>query len=118
MTDFMTRLLVDSDPKSGGISLKAYWVSTATDAAGNLFLGELREGVDSFYQSILQANQSFIERPDFQEIVNQFCLEPFTAILNILESLKEEKASRHQEDLKKLEDSILSFASPLPQEPS
>lgn len=98
ISDFLERFQAFVDPLSGAVKLEAFWVKVATDAPDSPpVLGALRLEVGRSYESLTAANQAALSFPAFPAIASRFETEPFTAIADLLDALREAQALEEAE---------------------
>lgn len=85
-------LQVAIDPLTGVISLQARWVNFVSN-----IVSSPRELVNLTYPSIEIANQKALDFQAFSAIAAQFSSQPFTAIADLLEALREVQAQEEAE---------------------
>lgn len=115
ISDLLERFQAFVDPLSGAVKLEAFWVKVATDTPDSPpVLGALRQELGRSYPSLTAANQAALTFPAFPAIAARFESEPFTAIADLLEALRELQALEESERQAQL---ALNQPQP-PQEPS
>lgn len=107
----LTRLLVSIDAITGQLSLQAQWtdVITTSDNAPTAAIPESL--VSTNYSSLEEADQRAIAFPGFAQLALKFETNPFTAISELLEALRD-----YQPESTPL--SSFPFPQNPPQEPS
>lgn len=85
----LTRLLVSIDVITGQLSLQAQWtdVITTGDSAPTAAIPQAL--VNTNYASLSEADQRAIAFPEFLNLADQFQSQPFTAVVGLLEALKD-----------------------------
>ena len=99
------------DPLTGSVRLEAYWVKVADNGDSPPLIGPLEQGVSRSYATVFTANQAALAFPQFPALALKFQSEPFTAIAELLEVLRETQALEEAEAQAQL-------ALDRPQEPS
>lgn len=77
------------DPLYGSLRIEAYWVKVADNGDSPPFVGPLEQGVSRSYASLMAANEAALAFPSFPGIAERFSTEPFTAIADLLDALRE-----------------------------
>lgn len=78
------------EPLEGTVDLQAYWVPYSLPSGENQgFIGFPVEGVNKSYPSIAEANYMVTQNPEWAAIAEKFRTEPFTAISELLEAIKQ-----------------------------
>lgn len=95
--NILERFQAFTDPLTGAVRLEAYWVRVVTDPPGSPIIGPLEQGVSRSYVSLTAANQTALAFPAFPAISARFETEPFTAITDLLEALRELQALEESE---------------------
>lgn len=98
----LTRLLVSIDPIAGELSLQAQWTDVISTGQGEVSAAIPQSLVSTNYSSLEDADQRAIAFPAFPAIADRFSSEPFTAIADLLEALRELQALEEQERLAQL----------------
>lgn len=80
------------DPLYGSVRIEAYWVKVADDGDDRPLVGPLEQGVSRSYGSLMAANDAAMAFPAFPGIAERFSTEPFTAIADLLDALREVQA--------------------------
>lgn len=80
------------DPLYGSLRIEAYWVKVADDGDSPPLVGPLEQGVSRSYSSLMAANEAALAFPAFPGIAERFPTEPFTAIADLLDALRESQA--------------------------
>lgn len=84
----LTRLLVSSDPITGEISLQAQWADVIfTDQ--EITCTTPQSLLNRNYGSVREADNQAVNFPGFTEIVEKFQSQPFSAIADLLEALRQ-----------------------------
>lgn len=110
ISNILERFQAFTDPLTGALRLEAYWVKVATDPPNSPIVGPLEQGVSRSYPSLIAANQAALAFPAFPAIAARFSTEPFTAIADLLDALREAQALEEAEAQAQL-------ALPRPEEP-
>ncbi len=77
-------------PLEQSLELQAYWVPYSPPNGENQgFIGFPVEGINKSYPSITAANQVITQNPEWAAIAEKFRTEPFTAISELLEVIKQ-----------------------------
>lgn len=99
ISDFLERFQAFVDPLSGAVRLEAFWVKVAASDSPTSppVLGGLRQEVGRSYESLTAANQAALTFPAFPAIAARFESEPFTAIADLLDALRELQALEESE---------------------
>lgn len=89
--DILERFQAHLDPLTGSLRLEAYWVKVVEPIAppGPSIVGPLEQGVSRSYGSLTSANEAALAFPAFPAIAERFTTEPFTAIADLLDALRE-----------------------------
>lgn len=90
--NILERFQAFTDPLTGSIRLEAYWVKVVSDPSGPPIVGPLEQGVNRSYSTLSSANQAALTFPAFPAIAARFETEPFTAIADLLDALREAQA--------------------------
>lgn len=85
------------DPLTGSLRLEAYWVKVADNGDSPPLVGPLEQGVSRSYPSLTSANEKALAFPAFPAIADRFTTEPFTAIADLLDALREVQALEESE---------------------
>lgn len=80
------------DPLTGSVHIEAYWVRVADNGDSPPLVGPLEQGVSGSYPSLMSANDAALAFPAFPAIADRFPAEPFTAIVDLLDALRESQA--------------------------
>lgn len=97
-SDSIERFQAFIDPLSGAIRLEAFWVKVAREGPGSPpVLGILRQELGKSYSSLASANSKAQTFPAFPAIASRFGSEPFTAIVDLLEALRNAQALEEAE---------------------
>lgn len=102
ITSALERFQAFLDPLYGSLRIEAYWVKVADNGDNPPMVGPLLQGVSRSYSSLIVANQSALTFPAFPAIAARFESEPFTAIADLLEALREVQALEESERLTQL----------------
>lgn len=97
ISDTLERFQAFLDPLYGSLRIEAYWVRMADNGDNPPLVGPLEQGVSRSYASLIAANQSALTFPAFPAIAARFSSEPFTAIAELLEALREAQAQEETE---------------------
>lgn len=89
ISDALERFQAFLDPLYGCLRIEAYWVKVADDGDSPLLVGPLEQGVGRSYPSLMSANEAALAFPAFPGIAERFPQEPFTAIADLLEVLRQ-----------------------------
>lgn len=85
-------------PLNGDVRLQAFWVPVASDDSDNPpVVGDLQQQLSRSYPSLISANQAALDFPEFPALALKFQTEPFTAIAELLEALREAQALEEAE---------------------
>jgi hypothetical protein len=77
-------------PFEQSLDLQAYWVPYSPSSGENQgFIGFPVQGVNRSYPSIADANHMATQNPEWAAIAEKFPTEPFTAISELLEAIKQ-----------------------------
>lgn len=95
--NILERFQAFTDPLTGTVRLEAYWVKVVSDPPGPSIVGPLKQGVSRSYVSLTAANAAALAFPAFPVIAARFETEPFTAIADLLEALRELQALEESE---------------------
>ena len=77
------------DPLYGSLRIEAYWVKVAENGDSPPLVGPLEQGVSRSYPSVMAADEAALAFPAFPGIAERFPTEPFTAIADLLDALRE-----------------------------
>lgn len=102
ITSALERFQAFLDPLYGSLRIEAYWVKVSDNGDNPPIVGPLMQGVSRSYPSLIVANQSALTFPAFPAIAARFESEPFTAIADLLEALREVQALEESERLTQL----------------
>ena len=80
------------DPLYGSLRIEAYWVKVADNGDSPPLVGPLEQGVSRSYSTLSAANEAALSFPAFPAIAARFSTEPFTAISDLLDALREAQA--------------------------
>lgn len=96
--DALERMQVFKDPVGGSIRIEAFWVQMAEDGGESPpVIGALQQKLGRSYASMDAANQAALAFPQFPALALKFESEPFTAIAELLEALREAQALEEAE---------------------
>lgn len=97
ISDVLERMQVFRDPLGGSIRIEAFWIRMAEDEDNPPIVGVLQQKLGRSYASMNAANQAALAFPDFPALALKFQTEPFTAIADLLEALREAQALEEAE---------------------
>lgn len=89
ITAALERFQAFLDPLYGSLRIEAYWVKVADSGDDRPLVGPLEQGVSRSYSSLMAANEAALAFPAFPGIAERFSTEPFTAIADLLDALRE-----------------------------
>lgn len=92
MRNHLERFQAFLDPLTGSVRLEAYWVKVADNGDSPPLVGPLEQGVSRSYPSVIAANEAALNFPAFPEIALRFQTEPFTAMIDLLDALRQLQA--------------------------
>lgn len=89
--NILERFQAFTDPITGSVRLEAYWVKAVLTPEAPI-VGPLEQGVSRSYVSLTAANEAALAFPEFPALAEKFQSEPFNAIADLLNALREAQA--------------------------
>jgi hypothetical protein len=115
ISDNLERFQAFVHPISGAVRIEAFWVKVASDSPDSPpVVGALEQKIGRSYPSLMSANEAALAFPAFPAIAARFSTEPFTAIADLLDALRE---AQEWEEAERQAQPALNQPQP-PQEPS